>query len=409
MIGGEDSAGPESAGPESAGRQSAGRQSAGGERPGDGGSGRRAVFFSQHVLTSRRRAGMYFLARAYHALGWRVTFVTVGLSWLSTLKRDPRLEDASPAARNRLVEVEPGLFSYAWMPAFHPINPGRLAVNRLAGPLFRLYPRLPASGLAAEVAAADHLVFESSAGAMLVPWARALNPGARMIYRVSDDLRVLGAHPVVIAAEQAAVPEFALISVPSPLLAGLFPGCGSVRYQPHGLNTAAFDRPGPSPYGQDEVAVVSVGDMLFDAEAAAAACAARPDWRFHFFGGHGHPPDVPNAVRHGERAFDEIVPYVRHARLGAAFYRPAPGAAYLADTSNKLMQYAYCRLPAIAPDFVADDRPHLFGYRPGDPASVADALRRAETADCDALPFPAARPWTEVAAEVIACADAGPA
>jgi hypothetical protein len=70
------------------------------------------------------------------------------------------------------------------------------------------------------------------------------------------------------------------------------------------------------------------------------------------------------------------------------------------------MQYAHCRLPAVAPDFVADGRPHLFGYRPGEPATVSAALARADTADRTALRFPVARPWSEVARAVIAAADA---
>lgn len=372
---------------------------------GTGGNGRTAVFFSQHVLVSRRRAGMHFLARAYRDLGWRVVFVTVGLSWLSRLKGDPRLVDGPPALRNRLVEVEPGLSAYVWMPAFHPVNPARLAANRLAGPLFALYPRLPAPGLAAAVAEADQVVFESAAGVMLVPWVRRLNPAARLVYRVSDDLSVLGAHPAVLAAECRALPAFALVSVPSPLLAARFGGLATVRHQPHGLDAAAFEAPAPSPYAPGETAVVSVGTMLFDADAAVAACAARPDWRFHFFGALGGRPAAANAVHHGERPFAELVPYLKAAHLGAAFYRPAPGAEYLADTSNKLMQYAHCRLPAVAPDYVAGGRPQLFGYRPGDPGSIAEALARADAADRSALPFPAARPWRAVAAEMIAAAE----
>lgn len=349
---------------------------------------------------------MHFLARAYRDAGWRVTFVTVGLSALARLGGDTRLEDASAAVRNRLVEVEPDLEQFVWMAPLHPRNARRAWLNALTGPIFAAYPTLVPRQLRALLAEADHVVVESSAGVMLVPSIRRDNPTARLIYRVSDDLRVLGAHPVVLAAERAALPRFSVISIPSPKLADRFPGLDTVIHHPHGLDTAAFAAPTASPYAPGERVVISVGTMLFDSAAARAVCTARPDLNVHFFGALNGEPVADNAVHHGERPFAELIPYIQHAVVGAAFYRPAPGSDYLADTSNKMMQYAACRLPILAPDFVAGGRPHIFGYRPDDTESIAGALEKALAADPDALPFPAMQSWDMTAAAIIETAEA---
>ncbi|NQW11438.1 MAG: hypothetical protein HQ481_16350 [Alphaproteobacteria bacterium] len=365
-----------------------------------------AVFLSQHVLDSRRRAGMHFLARAYRDAGWRVTFVTVGLSPLARLGDDARLTDAPPEVRNRLVEIEPGLTQFVWMAPLHPRNAHRGWLNALTGPIFASYPAFVPAALRAVLAEADHVVVESAAGIMLVPMIRRDNPRARLIYRVSDDLRVLGAHPVVLAAERAALSRFSVISIPSPTLADRFPGLETVVHHPHGLDTAVFSEATASPYAPGERAVISVGTMLFDTAAALAVCRARPDLQVHFFGALADKPSADNAVHHGERPFAELVPYMQHAAVGAAFYRPAPGSAYLADTSNKMMQYAACRLPILAPDFVAGGRGHIFGYRPDDSGSIAQALDAALNADRSVLPFPTALSWDTVAAAIITDAEA---
>lgn len=349
---------------------------------------------------------MHFLARAYRDAGWRVTFVTVGLSALAYLGADARLEDAPPDARNRLVEVEPGLAQFVWMAPLHPRNAHRAWVNAVTGPVFATYPAFLPRQLRALLAEADQVVVESSAGLMLVPSIRRHNPTARLIYRVSDDLRVLGAHPVVLTAERVALPRFSVISIPSPKLADRFAGLDTVAHHPHGLDTAAFAAPTASPYSEGERPVISVGTMLFDTAAARAVCAARPDLRVHFFGALGGEPSADNAVHHGERPFAELIPYMQHAAVGAAFYRPAPGSDYLADTSNKTMQYAACRLPVLAPNFVAEGRPYMFGYRPDDTNSIAEALEKALAADPDALRFPAMQSWDKTAAAIIEAAEA---
>ena len=367
---------------------------------------RNAVFLSQHVLESRRRAGMHFLARAYRDAGWRVTFVTVGLSPLARLGGDTRLADAPLDVRNRLVEVEPGLTQFVWMAPLHPRNAQRRWLNALTGSIFARYPAFMPKALRAVLADADHVVVESAAGVMLVPRIRRENPRARLIYRVSDDLRVLGAHPVVLDAVRIALPQFSIISIPSSKLADRFPGLDTVRHHPHGLDTAVFAKSTVSPYAPGERAVISFGTMLFDPASALTVCQARPDLRVHFFGALGDKPSAENAVHHGEQPFADLVAYMQHAVRGAAFYRSTPGSAYLADTSNKMMQYAACRLPILAPDFVAGGQDHIFGYRPDDTGSIAQALDAALNANRDGLPFPAALSWDAVAAAIIADAEA---
>ena len=50
----------------------------------------------------------------------------------------------------------------------------------------------------------DLVAFEGTAALLLVERIRGLVPGARLVYRASDDLRALGVHPLILEAEARA-------------------------------------------------------------------------------------------------------------------------------------------------------------------------------------------------------------
>ena len=93
-----------------------------------------------------------------------------------------------------------------------------LLLNRVTSPIFRLYGHLNLRAAKAWLERADVIVFESIARSMLLDQLKQYNPSARFVYRVSDDMRWLGLHPVCLEAENRLVPEFDLISSPSPAL-----------------------------------------------------------------------------------------------------------------------------------------------------------------------------------------------
>lgn len=131
---------------------------------------------------------------------------------------------------------------------------------------------------------------------------------------------------------------------------------------PQGIDKGLFDSCSSSPYAAGTRNGVSVGNMLFDADAVRAMAAANPDVGLHVFGA-GISGTFPSNVRlYGETAFLDIVPYIKFADFGVAPYRLTERERYLAESSLKLQQYAYCMLPVLAPEILAAGRDNLVGY-----------------------------------------------
>jgi len=358
---------------------------------------RRVVLVSGHYLGSRRRAGFHWLADAFHRQGWQVTFVTVGFSWLSRLRADHRFDVGAHRSAGRLVELEPGLISYVWFTPYHPLNRLPEVANALLGPLFRGYDRLPLPNLERSVAEADLIIFESMSGLMLVDRFRAWNPAARLVYRVSDDLRLLRAHPVVLEAERHALPAFDLISVPSEYILRQFGGRPNVALQYHGLATAPFDQVTDDPYDHARKGrAVFVGNAYLDTGFLEIAVRDHPDWEFHVIGALGRLPSRQNVIGHGELPFAETVPWLQHADVGLSTLRYRRGAESFTD-SLKIIQYTYCRLPIVAPDFMTSSRTNVFTYRPGNADSIREALAAARTFDRSTVDRSTIGTWDDLA------------
>jgi 2-beta-glucuronyltransferase len=92
-----------------------------------------------------------------------------------------------------------------------------------------------------------------------------------------------------------------------------------------------------------------------------------------------------------------IPPLVEHADVGFAPYRNRPGAGYLAESSLKLIQYSYARLPIVAPDFAKGTRDHVLSYVPGQPVTVARAVSKALSFDRNKIEVAGIPDWDEMA------------
>jgi 2-beta-glucuronyltransferase len=217
-------------------------------------------------------------------------------------------------------------------------------------------------------------VFESTAALLLVERIRALAPGARLVYRASDDLRALGVHPLILDAEARSIPLFDLVSAPTQEIAATLAPFGPVEVQPPAIDKAAFDRPTDSPYGAGPAAVFAGVSPLFDHESLAAAAELAPHVAFHVI---GPPPRqlTANVSFHPELPFEEVVPYLQHATFGLLLF--PPGYASLGQ-GNKVAQYSYCLLPIVAPSHLGADRSNLCLFEAGDRESLGRALAEAE-------------------------------
>jgi 2-beta-glucuronyltransferase len=360
---------------------------------------RRAVLVSVHYWGSKRKAGFHWLADALWRAGWEVTFVTAAISHLSRLRDDHRLAYPVRREARRPVAVRPRLWSYVWFTSWHPANLRHDLLNRLTAPLFRLYGRLGLGPLHDAVRAADLFIFESTPGLLLVERFRRLNPRARFVYRVSDDLRLLKSHPAVLEAERRALPLFDLISVPYAGMTRLFAGAAArVQVHAHGIRKDLFDAPTASPYRNgDTVNAVFAGMPPIDAQFMGTAAALFPDWQFHVLGPIRDLPTRPNLHCYGELPFEQTVPYLRHADIGLHTPTYEPGVESRVE-SLKVIQYTYCRLPIVAPAFLRSARAHVAYYRPGDRDSVRAALATARAYDRARIETDDIVSWDELAA-----------
>jgi len=361
----------------------------------------RVVFVTSHYLNSDRKAGFHWLADALWRSGWHVLFFTESLSWLSFLRRDERCQYPLGREAHQLRYVRERLASYVWLTPFHPINLRSGLINRLGAPLLKLYPRFSLGAAEAEIARADLFVFDSDHGLFLFDRFKELNPRARYVYRVSDDIRMMRHHPLLPAQEETIVGQFDLISVPSPRIRQRFADLANVEVHHHGLDKALFDRPHANPYQTPRPNVLYVGKHHFDADFMTRAVRLLPAWSFHVFGTVGDLPTAANLTCHGERPFAELAPYLQHADVGLQCLAYTPGAEAFTD-SLKMFQYTYCRLPIVAPSFLRHDRPHVFYYEPGDDASIRRALLAAHAYDRTQISAASVVTWDELASRLAA-------
>jgi len=363
----------------------------------------KVVLVTGHYWYSKRRAGFHWLADAFQDLGWEAVFLTTTISWLSYLRGDHRTKYPDVwNQRNRLIRVEHNLYSFVWFTPFHPAHLRSFVLNQLSRPIFRLYGALPLGEVAEHVRAADLFIFESTPGLLLFERFKKINPKAKFIYRVSDDLRLLRNHPVVLEAEEKALPFFDLVSVPSMYLWEKFNGkAKNLRLHFHAIHKEFFDQSYANPYaGLSGPHCVFVGISHFDHDFLERASRLFPDWQFHIIGPIQQFVRRPNVHYYGEKPFLETIPYIKWADIGLANWSYSPGAESLSD-SLKIVQYTYVRLPIVAPAFLGSRRSNLYTYQPGNDESIKRALLQAREHDRKSILINDIYSWKELVEKLI--------
>ena len=364
----------------------------------------RIVFLSNHYYPSPRRAGFHHLADAMQHAGHQVTFVTTGLSWISYARRDYRTRyPGLSASRNRLRKECPGLDSYVHFTVLHPHTTLIPWLDSLLDGLMDRYDRYSLGPAEARIAEADAVVYESSPSLFLFRKCQRLTPGALHVYRVSDDLRILRSPPPrLLALETEIAPHLDCISAPCSYLADKFAGLPNVRLHRHGIDKVAFDAACDTPYGTTQGNCVFVGNAHLDETFIASVALRMPQITLHVIGPFGNTVSLPNVRYYGERPFRDTVPYIKFADVGLCSITRANRHAASFSDSLKVIQYRYCGLPIVAPDFLDLRRDGVSYYTPGDAASAADAMRRALSLGRDPARAREVRSWDEVAADILA-------
>ncbi len=339
------------------------------------------------------------MAQAYHKLGYEVLFFTAPVSYLLKLKGDYRFDFALKEEAGKLIEKDNGLFSYVHFTPFHIANFRLSVLNRLSSPLVSLYTQYSFKEAESFIRQSDLVVFESTPGLFLFDRMKRLNTKGRFVYRVSDDLRLLNVHPALIRHEEKLLSRFDLVSVPSAyiytVLSALKPG--NLQLHHHGINKRMFDEEHQTPFAETEQKnIVFIGNDYFDTEFLRMAAEEYPGHLFHII---GPIPDLPvrdNIIAYGEMPYQNTVPYVKFADAGLHTLTYRPGAESFTD-SLKVLQYTYCRLPIIAPDFLKTNRKNTFCYEPGNRVSVKAAVARALDGGRALYDNSEVKSWEEVA------------
>jgi 2-beta-glucuronyltransferase len=364
-----------------------------------------AVIFSYHTVGfGARKASVVFLAEALAGLGWQTNVVTTQLSRLSVLAGVPRLKNVPEDRRNIWIDLSDRLSAFVWVPLFHPATTGVSLLNRMATPFFALYPHLLPESIRSRVRSSQLIVIESCTAVLLLPLLRKLAPTARFVYRACDPLNTVGMHPMLQTVLDRTAAQYDLFTSPS---RGALAGYNSdvkTCYLPQGIDKSLLDASVPSPLEEVGPHAILAGDMMFDYVSVEMMMRNFPNITFHLFGRMNVErfSSFPNLAFHGEVPFEALRNFMVHADIGIAPYLDHPACHYLSESSLKLVQYTYARLPILAPHFCKGGRDHLKGYTPGDEDSIVRATEDVLRVNRQAIDRSGIFDWNEIAEMMLA-------
>ena len=339
---------------------------------------KKVILVTGHYFQSKRKAGFHWLAEAFWQLGWEVFFMTAPISFLSLIRRDYRFEYPILKEARKLIYIRPFLCHYIWLTFWHPANLRHNFLNEISTDLWKKYSELSLGEIQFSIEKADLFIFESNPGLLLFERFKELNPNAKSIYRVSDDLRLLSNHPVVLETEKNIAPHFDLVSTTSPRIFSIFSQKDTnVKIHYHGLQKSLFNQSHKNPYYlKNSPNVIFVGNSFFDYSFLEIASKSFPDWIFHIIGPLLKSVNRENVIFYGELPFEETIPYLKYADIGLQTRSYDPYIDSLSDTL-KVIQYTYCRLPIIAPSNLKIRKHHIFYYNYNEEKSIQTALKNA--------------------------------
>jgi len=362
---------------------------------------KRAVLLTGHYWSSRRRAGFHWIADSLIRNGWEVLFFTAPFSWFSILRRDHRTQYPVYSERRKLIQKEKRLWSFVWFTPWHPVDFRFGFLNRLCYDLFDSYGDFSLGEAESFIKKSNLFILESNPVLFLEERLRKLNPEARSVYRVSDDLRLLNPHPVLLDRERRLTATFDLISVPSQYIYDLFDKQPQLKLHTHGVSKELFDIEYLNPYKAGHGPnLIFVGQAYFDYDFLEIATGLFPNWHFHIIGPLNNSIKRDNVHFYGEVPFSNTIPYVKYADIGLHTLAHTRGAESFTD-SLKMIQYEYCRLPIIAPDYMDCDRSQVHYYKPGDPDSINGALSQAIKFDRSKISVDHINSWDDLTDNLI--------
>jgi 2-beta-glucuronyltransferase len=367
---------------------------------------KRIVFLSNHIWHSKRRAGFHALAQSFAEAGWEVLFVSTGLSLLSFLRKDRRLDSVERSEFNEIRQVDRNIYSYIYIPLLHPVRVPAYVGRPLQSALFSSYGKSVGPGFERFARSASIFVVESNSSIFLVDHIREKFPQGKLVYRVSDDVRVLPMSDLIREKEDDVISSFDLISVPSRIMLERFSAHPKALFHPHGIDQNFFNTDFPNPFpSRNSKNIVSVGSTLFDYDFVNTAARLRPSCLFHIVGDVSQKrlSAAKNIICYGELPFKEAACFSAHGDVALAPYILKSGAEYLAETSNKIGQYCYLRKAVVAPRFIVKrlGYKNMVPYDMDDEQSISSAIDTALDLRLCGAEVPRPPSWAEVRDELI--------
>lgn len=318
---------------------------------------------SGHYYMSKRKAGFHMLAEAYALAGNKVFFVTAPFSFLFKLRKHHT--NSLKIIKNKFVLCPNNISCYVHNTPFHIVNFRNPLLNYITAKLYLLYQLFPMRGMKAEIVNADTIIFESTPGLFLFERIKKVNKTAKFIYRVSDDLELVGVHPSLVKYETKILQKFDLVSVASTYVLKKLKKKNpdaNIHLHYHGIKKQEFDRPHGNPYRENTVNAIFIGVANLDYNFIDIASDLRKDIIFHLIGPLEQKVIKSNIIYYGEMEFEKTIPYIKYANIALHTITYSKGIESLSESSLKSLQYTYCNLPIVAPKFLENKKRKLFIY-----------------------------------------------
>ena len=378
------------------------------------------LMLTSHIYDSKKRAGFHHLANSFLNMGNCVTFCTVPNSILemsnsiiSTFfqKSDPHilyirclsvLYSIVPKKQGKLTKTSYSSFIYNFSESSSYLS--FLYKTRKVVKLDSLLRQIFLHGYSKSFSKKyDVIIFESTVGLFLFDMLQKLNPAAKIIYRVSDDLALFDPAKGLIDYEKIIINKFDLISSTSSIItkkiAANMVNPNKIITQYHGINKQKYDQEYLNPYDKTKKNLVFIGTGFMDEEFLKIVSNINQDWMFHIIGNLPKPVFSQNIIYYGEMPFDETIPYLKFADVGLQIRSNSKGIETL-EKSLKFIQYTYLKLPIIAPNYMKLTDAHIYSYE-HTKASIENAINQALSFNNKFVDSSMIMSWDEIATEML--------
>jgi 2-beta-glucuronyltransferase len=358
------------------------------------------VIITTHEFHIGRKTGLHFLSE-FFSKKYKTFFITVGLSYLSFLKKH-RQHFSKPFGQWR--RVNSNLQTYTWCSLFHPFKTPSKFLDLIIEPFISLYSFLipkKIKNIFQMKTEKYFVIIENGSGLLLTSQLKSLSTNIVLIYWQSDRLSLLNYPRIIHKVESKYLSLFHFIRTNSRAIAEEYKHKHqNVFYIQQGIQKKLFNQSYPNPYKHDHN-VISIGESHLDIKTLIILIELFPDWNFHIFGKNIYLPNYPNLTYYDEIDFKKVVPYIKYANLGLAIYHNDESVAYLADSSLKIIQYSYCKLPIVCPKNINNHQKNLFSYDPLDTHSIYSAFVKAKKFNKNGFDVKHILDWAEIGERVL--------